>query len=122
MLANCNFCSARLNVPDRLENKKGKCPKCKNIILLSKFNSLEDEKINDTKSDSEKDLIYKVMRSLMWLARCSILLYCYNRTFNYQSIADGVPFYFYYFLIAMICALIVVVFSLIKRRNYWNIY
>jgi len=33
----CPSCQAKLKVPDQMENKKGKCPKCQNIILFKLF-------------------------------------------------------------------------------------
>lgn len=33
----CPSCQAKLKVPDQMENKKGKCPKCQNVILFNRF-------------------------------------------------------------------------------------
>lgn len=33
----CPSCQAKLKVPDQMENKKGKCPKCQNVILITRF-------------------------------------------------------------------------------------
>ena len=54
----CKNCGQRFNVPESHAGKKGKCPKCKNIIIIPKYKTTEPEvpiaRATDDKTKPEK--------------------------------------------------------------------
>lgn len=38
----CPSCQAKLKVPDQMENRKGKCPKCQNVILIKRVEEVSN--------------------------------------------------------------------------------
>lgn len=62
----CKHCGQKINVQDKFSGKKGKCPKCKNIIVVPKFENTRsvtsqtnsvDQKVNSKHPASDLTLL-----------------------------------------------------------------